>query len=139
MIYNAENQVLGRFCTIIAKKLLDGEKVIVVNAEKAVISGNPKSNVKAYVKKIDRGDPLHGPYFPKTPDRILRRTVRGMLPVDRSRGRIAYKNLKVVIGVPEEMMKEELKGQIAKDANILKCKYITLGEMSIALGAKKRW
>jgi len=138
MIIDVENQILGRVASEIAKKLLEGEKVFVVNCEKAVISGNPKYTIKKYLEKIQRGDPKHGPFFPKTPDGIFRATVRGMLPWDRAKGRKAFKNLKVFIGIPEELKNKKFE-KIGKDANKLKCKYITLEELSLALGAKKTW
>ena len=123
----------------LAKELLKGEEIIVVNAEKAVISGNPKWKVGHYRQKYERGDPIHGPFFPKQPDRILKRTVRGMLPWDRTKGRIAHKNLKVYVGVPDELklMKRE-KFQNA-DSKKLKIKSTPLGEISLSMGAKKRW
>jgi large subunit ribosomal protein L13 len=138
MIIDVENQILGRVASEIAKKLLEGEKVFVVNCEKAVISGNPKYTIKKYLEKIQRGDPKHGPFFPKTPDGIFRATVRGMLPWDRAKGRKAFKNLKVFIGIPEELKNKKFE-KTGKDANKLKCKYITLEELSLALGAKKTW
>lgn len=141
-IYDAENQVLGRLCSIIAKKLLSGEEVTIVNAEKAVISGKPETIVKKYFEKIKRGDVYHGPFFPKYPDQIIRRTVRGMLPWDRAKGRKAFKKLKVFIGVPEELKnksKEKIKEADASKLRTRLIKFITLEELSLALGAKKRW
>jgi large subunit ribosomal protein L13 len=137
--YNAENQILGRFCSVVAKKLLEGEKVTVVNAEKAVLSGNPVSKKEFYMKKYQRGDVFKGPFFPKQPDLILRRTVRGMIPWDRTKGRNAYKNLKVFVGLPEEFKSKKLEKVEQADASKLKTKGITLGEISISLGAKKKW
>ncbi|MEM7825708.1 MAG: 50S ribosomal protein L13 [Candidatus Aenigmatarchaeota archaeon] len=139
MILNAENQVLGRIASKIAKKLLEGEKIFVVNCEKAVISGNPKSTVKNYFEKVHRGDPKHGPFFPRTPDGIFRRTVRGMLPWDKAKGRKAFKNLKVFIGIPEELKNKKFEKFDDADASKLECKYITLEDLSLSLGAKKTW
>ncbi|MEM5793994.1 MAG: 50S ribosomal protein L13 [Candidatus Aenigmatarchaeota archaeon] len=139
MIIDAENQILGRLASRIAKKLLEGEKIIVVNCEKAIISGNPKYTIKKYLEKIHRGDPKHGPFFPRTPDGIFRRTVRGMLPWDRAKGRKAFKNLKVFIGIPEELKDRKFEKFKEADASKLKCEFISLEELSIALGAKKRW
>ena len=138
-VYDAENQILGRLSSHLAKELLGGEKIIVVNAEKAVISGNPKWKTMHYKEKYERGDPIHGPFFPKQPDRIFKRTVRGMLPWDRTKGRVAHKNLKVYVGVPDEfkLMKRE-KFENA-DAKKLKVKSIPLGSISLSMGAKKRW
>ena len=138
-IYDASNQIIGRFATVIAKQLLNGEKIAIVNAEMAVLSGSPKLKVANYLQKVHRGDPHHGPFFPKQPDLILRRTIRGMLPWDRTRGRNAYKNLRVYIGVPEEFQGKQFEKVSLADASKLKIKSITLGELSIQLGAKKRW
>ncbi|MEM5853105.1 MAG: 50S ribosomal protein L13 [Candidatus Aenigmatarchaeota archaeon] len=139
IIYDAENQILGRLCSRIAKDLLNGEKVFVVNCEKAVVSGNPKYIVKKYLEKIWRGDVKHGPFFPKTPDGIFRRTVRGMLPWKKAKGRKAYKNLKVFVGLPEEFRNKEFKKIEEADASKLKTKFLTLEQISLAIGAKKRW
>lgn len=142
IIYDAENQILGRLCSAIAKKLLAGEEVMVVNAERAVISGRPEMLVKKYFEKIKRGGPLRGPFFPKYPDQIFRRTVRGMLPWDRAKGRKAFKRLKVFIGVPEELKdkpKEKIEEASADKLRLKMVKFITLEELSLALGAKKRW
>lgn len=139
IVYDAENQILGRMSTKIAKQLLEGEKIEVVNVEKSVISGNPKVTTEAYLRKIHRGDPTHGPYFPKQVDGIFRRTVRGMLPWDRSKGREAYRNLKVFISIPEELKDKKFEKIESADIKKLKCKYITLGDLSLALGSKRRW
>jgi large subunit ribosomal protein L13 len=137
--YDANNQILGRISSVIAKDLLNGEKVIVVNCEKVVMSGNPRFVLSKYLDRISRGDIKHGPFFPKTPDRIFRRAVRGMLPRKKAKGRIAFKNLKAFIGLPEEFKGKNFEKIKTKDAGSLKTKYVTLGEISTAIGARKRW
>jgi len=139
IVYDAENQVLGRLSAAIAKNLLKGEKVFVVNCEKAVVAGNPKYTQQKYLQKIWRGDVIHGPFFPKTPDGIFRRTVRGMLPWHRPKGRNAYKNLRVFIGLPEEFKNRELKKVEGASASKLKTKALSLGEISLSIGGKRRW
>jgi len=135
IIIDASNQVLGRLATRIAKEVLRGNNVFVINAEHAVISGNPEFVIKDYKEKINRGDPYHGPFYPRTSDRILKRVVRGMLPYKKPRGREAFKKLKVFLSVPEELSGKEFKK--FKDAeNKLECKFITLGKLSEKLGAK---
>jgi large subunit ribosomal protein L13 len=138
-IYDAENQIVGRLATVIAKELLKGEKVVVVNAEKAVLSGDPKFKKEFYLQRIQRGGPKHGPFFPRQPDGIFRRAVRGMLPWHKPKGREAFKRLKVYIGVPEEFKNKKFEKVADADASKLKCKYITLGELSLEIGGKKRW
>jgi len=138
-IYDASNQILGRMSTIIAKELLKGEKVVVVNCEKSVISGSPKYKSAFYLNRVHRGDVKHGPFFPKTPDDIFRRTVRGMVPWHQVKGRNAFKNLRVFIGLPEQFKNKTLEKVEKADADKLKSRYITLGNLSISIGAKKRW
>jgi large subunit ribosomal protein L13 len=139
LVYNADGQILGRLCSVIAKQLLKGESVTVVNAEKAVVSGNPKATKEQYLEKVRRGDPYKGPFFPSMPDVILRRTVRGMLPWHKPNGRKAYRKLKVFIGVPDELTKEKFEKVDAADAKRLRTKSMTLGELSLSIGGKKRW
>ena len=104
MIYvDAGNKVVGRLASSVAKMLLSGESVTIVNAEKAVIMGRPKATIGIYRQKRARGDPYHGPFYPKRPDMLIKRIVRGMLPYKTARGREAFKRLKVFISIPSEM------------------------------------
>ena len=138
-IYDATNQILGRFATRIAKELLKGENVGIVNCERAVISGDPKVTEKHYLERRQRGDPIHGPFYPRTPDGIVRRTIRGMLPSYKPRGRDAFRRLRVYVGIPDELKNEKSIKIKEFDVNKLKCKSICVGDLSIALGHKKRW
>jgi large subunit ribosomal protein L13 len=138
-IYDATNQIAGRLASYVAKDLLNGEQVVIVNAEKAVLSGDPKMKFREFKQKRDRGDPKKGPFYPRYPDLILRRIVRGMLPWHKDKGRKAYRRLKVYIGEPEEFKNKEKIRIEEADVSKLKCKYITLGDLSVMLGAEKRW
>jgi large subunit ribosomal protein L13 len=140
-IYDAENHILGRLASVVAKQLLNGESVAVVKVEKIVIAGNPKDTLKTYLEKTARGDPIHGPFFPKTPDGIFKRTVRGMVPRDRTHGREAYKRLRVYTGVPDELKTKMEKFERIKgaEASKLKCRRMFLGDLSLLIGSKKRW
>jgi large subunit ribosomal protein L13 len=141
IIYDAEGQILGRLSSVIAKKLLAGEGVLVVNAEKAVLSGSKRATVEHYDKRMKRGDPFKGPFFPRTPDGIFRRAVRGMLPWKKASGKKAYKRMRVHIGIPDELKGKSEKFEKTKvaDSAKLRTKSITVGELSVALGMKKRW
>jgi large subunit ribosomal protein L13 len=138
-IYDATNQIAGRLASYVAKDLLNGEEVIIVNSEKAVLSGDPKMKFREFKQKRDRGYPKKGPFYPRYPDLILRRIVRGMLPWHKDKGRKAYRRLKVYIGEPEEFKNKEKIRIEEADVSKLKCKYITLGDLSVMLGAEKRW
>ena len=136
-IIDADNAVLGRLASIVAKRLLNGEEIVIVNAEKSVIVGNKEYIIEKYQERRDIGSVRKGPYYPKTPDRILRRTVRGMLPMKKSHGREAYNRLKVYMGVPREYKGKEL--EVIEDAKNNKLEgFITLKELSTHLGAKLR-
>ncbi len=137
IVIDASDQIVGRLATRIAKEVLKGNNIYVVNAEHAVISGNPEFVIKDYKEKINRGDPYHGPFYPKTPDRILKRVVRGMIPYKKPRVREAFKRLKVFMSVPEELKdKQFIKFKDAE--NNLEYKFITLGKLSEKIGIKAR-
>ena len=120
--------------SIIAKRLLKGEKIAVVNAEKAIISGKKKSKVREAKEFLEVGHPGKGPMHPRRPDRILRRTIRGMLPYKQPKGKQAYKRLRVFIGVPEELKNREMETIEEAQAKKLTCPYFTLGELAKEIG-----
>ncbi len=135
-VINAEGHILGRLSSVVAKRLLRGEKIVVVNAEKAVVTGDKHMVFSRYKEKYDRGSKEKGPYFPRHPERIFKRTVRGMLPWKSRRGREAFRNLRVFMGVPEQLMGKQL--EVVEDAMLEKVskteKYVTLAEISKFLG-----
>lgn len=59
-IINADGLILGRMASIIAKRLLKGEKIAVVNAEKAVISGKKKAKIREAKEFLEVGHPGKG-------------------------------------------------------------------------------
>lgn len=133
-IINADGLILGRMASIVAKQLLIGQKIIVVNAEKAVLSGKRKSKVTEAKKFLEVGYPEKGPFHYKRPDRILRRTVRGMLPYKQPKGKQAYKRLKVFIGIPDELKNQKMETLADAQAKKLMCPYFTLGEFAKEIG-----
>jgi len=133
-VINAEGLILGRMTSIIAKRLLNGEEIVIVNAEKAVLSGKKKSKVAEAKEFLEVGSPKMGPFHPRRPDRIVRRTVRGMLPYRQPKGKQAYKRLKVFIGLPEEFKDQKMETIEAAQAKKLTCPYFTIGELAKELG-----
>ena len=132
---DADNQIAGRLASKVAKELLKGGYVYVVNAERAVISGNPAHVAEIYKGKRARGDPYHGPFYPRTPDRMLKRIVRNMLPYKKERGRVAFKRLKIFISVPENL-KDKNFTRFKEAENRLQFKSMKLGDLSRQLGWK---
>jgi len=133
-IVNADGLILGRMASVVAKKLLNGEKVVIVNAEKAVISGKRKSKVAEAKEFLEVGGPGHGPFHYRRPDRIMRKTVRGMLPFKQPKGKTAYKKLKVFIGVPEDLKGQQMITLKEAQAAKLKGPYFTLAELAKEVG-----
>jgi len=134
-VIDASGQVLGRFSSVVAKRLLEGEDIIVVNAEKALVTGSRESIFEEFEWRRDVGSQRKGPYYPRTPDRILKRAVRGMLPHKRPRGMDALRKLKVFIALPEEYADKKLE-RIAEASQVTSESFVTLEEIAKHLGAK---
>ncbi len=134
-IIDATNAVLGRLAAVVAKRLLLGERIEIVNAEKAVVIGNKDDILARYLAKKQRGDRYKGPFFPKMPHLIVKRTIRGMLPWKKARGKEAFKRLKVHIGVPKELEGRDFEViEEAALANRGTSRFITVEEIARYLG-----
>lgn len=107
VIFNAENAAAGRIASSAAKELLKGRAVHIVNAEKAIITGDRRYIIDHFKQKVERGDPYKGPFYPRAPERILKRMVRGMVPYKKPLGKQAFKHLRVYLSVPEELQGKE--------------------------------
>ena len=134
IIIDAKGLILGRMASIIAKRLLQGESVIVLNAEKTAISGKRLQIVKEAKTFLEVGHPRKGPYHPRRPDKIVRRTIRGMLPRQKPKGRQAFKRLRVYLGAPMEFEDKEIQTILEASAEKLKSPYITVGELAKEIG-----
>ncbi len=112
IVVNAENAVVGRLASKVAKLLLNGYRVYVVNVDKAVITGNKKRVLEDFTKRLwiksNVNPRRHGPFKPRSPEGIFRRVVRGMLPRRKPRGKEAYRRLRVYRGVPSNLANKEI-------------------------------
>ena len=136
---DAKDMVLGRIASVIAERLLKGETIEVVNSEKSVIVGRKEPTMEKFRTRVNArvwGNPdRYGPKYPRKPNAIFKRTIRGMVPDKKERGKNALKKLKVFIGVPKE--KENQKFEIIEKAkNHEMKKFLYLEEISKELGAK---
>jgi len=111
-IVDADGQVLGRLASKVAKILRGkykplytphadcGDNVIIINAEKIVLSGKKMSD-KVYIRHTGypggQRQQTAAEIMAKFPERLVEKAVRGMLPKN-SLGRKLYTNLHVVIG-----------------------------------------
>jgi large subunit ribosomal protein L13 len=134
IIIDGKGLILGRMASIIAKRLLQGESVIVLNAEKAAISGKRLQIVKEAKTFLEVGHPRKGPFHQRRPDKIVRRTIRGMLPRKKPKGRQAFKRLTVYLGAPKEFNGKEIQTILEASAEKLKSPYITVGELAKEIG-----
>ena len=136
-VIDADGLRLGRLASIVAKRTLEGEEIAIVNAELCVVSGSRARIIADYDHKRKRGSREGGPFYPRRPDHILKRTIRGMVPYKRKRGSEALELVKVYVGVPEEF--QDAEREVLEQAHIdglSTPKFITLGEVSTRLGAK---
>ena len=133
VIIDANGATLGRLSTNAAKRLLKGEEIAVINSEKAIISGKKFAIKKRYQEKREVGTYRKGPFFPRMPDQIVKRTIRGMIPYQTPHGRAAFKRLKCYMGIPKEF--EGKKIEKIKEAEKKPVDFITIEELSKSLGA----
>lgn len=107
VVIDAEGHVAGRLASQIAKILLErpGLRVIVINAERAVITGDREMVLEWFKRKISEWRTHYnpekvGPKIPRRPDRVFKRIVRGMLPKKTEAGVNALKRLRVYMSIP---------------------------------------
>ncbi len=134
-VVDATGVILGRLASHVAKSILEGEEIVVVNAEQAVITGRKKSVVEAFKAKLGRrtlGSQTKAPKHPRRPDTYVRRVVRGMLPWKTPKGKRAYRRLKVYLGVPREL--KDAAAQTLPDAVKDVRPSMTVGELMCVFG-----
>ena len=131
MIIDGTNLILGRLASFTAKRAMQGEEIIIVNSEKVVISGKKDNIYSKYKVKSDRGNTLKGPFFPRLADRLVRRTIRGMLPYKQSKGKKAFERVMCYLGVPEKYKNEKIETVNEINFNKLKtARFIRLDKLT---------
>jgi len=106
IVVDGTNLIAGRLCSNVAKLLLQGNRVSIVNSEKIMISGSRKNILGEYKEFLEIASilhPKHGPFHPRRPDTIISRMVRGMLPRKKTSGINALKRLRAYVGVPKNL------------------------------------
>lgn len=135
-VIDASGLIMGRLSSSVAKDLLLNEEteIAIINAEKCIVSGSKKRVIEQFITRRELNHGRKGPFYPRMPDMILKRTIRGMLPYQQERGRQALKRVKVYIGEPAEF--KNVKREPCKDAQNKGLEYfVELGEVSRILGA----
>jgi large subunit ribosomal protein L13 len=136
VVVDARDCIMGRVASTVAQRALDGESVAVVNAEDAVITGTEDDVMETYRKRAELGSDS-GPYYPKRPDGIFKRAIRGMVPYKEDRGREAFDSIRVYVGNPHDEDGEVLEGTSLDRLSSIR--FVTLGEVSAELGANVTW
>jgi large subunit ribosomal protein L13 len=137
LVVDARDCILGRVASQVAEQALEGERIAVVNAEASVITGREDQLVEKYQKRREIGSD-RGPAYPRRPDRIFKRSVRGMVPHKRPRGREAIENVRVYVGNPYDDADPEILEGTSLD-RLSNIKFVQLGDISDALGANVTW
>lgn len=137
-IIDAKNLIVGRIATQAAKSAMLGEEVAILNCGEAVITGSKLDIVNKYKRKRSMGTHAVGPFFPRSPDRMVKRIIRGMLPYKQAKGEAAYKRIKCYNGTPEGFEGKEIitieEANVSKMSNL---KYMTVGNVAKILGNKE--
>jgi large subunit ribosomal protein L13 len=137
LLLDAKDQILGRLASFAAKRAISGRTVVVVNAEKAVISGKRRSIVDEAKLRLETrtlANQTTAPVHQKRPDLYLRRVIRGMLPWSKPKGRAAFHRVQVYMGIPEEFAKKTLMKVPGADASKLRSPYIELADLATEIG-----
>ncbi|MFH1589112.1 MAG: 50S ribosomal protein L13 [archaeon] len=137
MIIDATDLILGRMASVVAKKVLLGQEIVIVNSDKAVLTGSKKDIESKYYIRRNRGGALMGPFFPKQSDRLVKRAIRGMLPYKQPKGIAAFKRVICFKGLPDEFKDKKI--ETIKEVHVSKVKqtgHVTVGNVCKFLGGK---
>ena len=126
-IIDGTNAILGRLASYAAKEAIKGDEIVILNCDKVIITGNKKNIEANFKSKRGRvGSGQKGPKYSRNSEKIVKRTIRGMLPNHRQgRGKEIYKKIKCYVGIPKEY-KESKKISSGKDK---KYKFVTLKQV----------
>jgi large subunit ribosomal protein L13 len=108
-IIDGKNAILGRLASYVAKEALKGEEVVILNCEQVIVTGSRKDIKERFEEKRRRvGSSQKGPKHSKSSEKIVKRSIRGMLPDHRmGRGKVAFKRIKCYVGVPKEFQESK--------------------------------
>lgn len=139
LLLDAKNQILGRLASFAAKQAISGETVIVLNAEKAVVSGRRRNIIDEAKHRLNTRtlqSQEKAPVHQRRPDLYFRRVVRGMLPWKKPKGKAAFHRVYVYVGVPDEYSNKTPVHVPGADASKLVTPYITLEDLAEEIGGQ---
>merc|ERR1712019_107198 len=141
VVIDGRGHLMGRLASIVAKFILNGNKVVVVRTEGINMSGNfyrNKLKLHKFLRLRCNVKPLRGPFHFRAPGKIFWRTVRGMVPHKTERGKAAMKRLQTFEGIPPPYDKKRMVIPAALKVLRLKPgrKFCSLGRLSHDVGWK---
>ena len=147
-LLDATDQILGRFCSQVAKKAMLGEYIVIINAQNAIISGSKRDIHEKYLARLNVStatNPLRGPFHERRPDTFMRRVIKQMLPRKKMRGKEALKRVHVYISDIPERFKTRYQNLIPSEVYNAEKKrlfyynrYITLENLCTRIGWNKK-
>jgi len=137
MLIDATNMILGRMASYAATQSLLGERVDIINCEKAVVTGNKKRTLGDHKIKLQRGSSTKGPFTYRKPNMFVKRTIRGMLPYNKEIGKKALKRIKCHIGAPDNLKGNAVQLEKMDISKLSVVKYVTVKEICQILGGKQ--
>lgn len=142
IVVDAKDHMAGRLASVVAKQLLMGQKVVIVRAEGACLSGGIVRQRMKYMRYKDLRhitQPAKGPFHFRAPTKMLYKSIRGMIPHKTKRGVEALNRLKLFEGVPPPYDKVKL--LVIPDAlRVLRLqaghRFCSLGDLAHSVGWK---
>lgn len=138
-VVDATNCKVGRLASKVAKLLMQGHRVFVVNAEKAVITGKKPAIMRRFhflrSRKQLTSHKVIKVWYPTLPEGILRYAIIRMLSRKKPKGREAVRRLRVLRGAkqipgakPLEIHDAKMEQPISRSRRVIR--YMTLEEVS---------
>ena len=103
IVIDCHKHVLGRVASVVAKSLLLGKRIVLVRCEDLEVCGTLKMRLVQwglYLRKRVNTNPLRGAFHHRAPSDMVRKAVKGMLPKNCYRGKLALSHLKCFEGCP---------------------------------------
>ena len=139
---DCKDHMVGRLASVVAKKMLLGQQVVLVRTEGACLSGGLVRQRMKYMRfKTLRHltQPAKGPFHFRSPSKMMWRTIRGMIPHKTKKGMLALGRVKCYEGIPPPY--DKVKRLVCPDAlRVLRLqkgrRFCTLGELGTSVGWK---
>ncbi|MFH1972171.1 MAG: 50S ribosomal protein L13 [archaeon] len=135
-VIDATDLIVGRLASYVAKQAILGEEFVIVNSDKAIITGNRKQIMAKYRHLREMGTPTQGPFFPRRAKEILKRVIKGMVPYKQYKGKEALRRVKCFNGVPTGLKEKPTTLESANVSKIPNTKFVTLKDVAEFLGGK---